>query len=344
MNKKIIAAIALSLSTLTLVACGTPAKPSFSANWKSNVLSKEFKATTETLEYSVTFEKNSFLQKDYFTIEYCGENNSKPGTYTTTLEYLDDETYKYTTTLSVPVTYTLTSNSAESKDFTDTVQTETVFKKTDNYLQPIYSKKSAHCYSVCNVKTTNLENAYREYNYEFAISYADDLTSGVLTRTDRSNPRTLLSDKMYPDGVATSNFTIDQKKYIYLDNEQLLFALRGLSNKQISSAKTFLTYNASTVSTETASTTADTAVKTNFTLALNGAEAKDYSILYTPVTLKSGNKNAVLSQELWYAQTTSNTMNEFRNVLLRMKTPIYYGIGYLTYTLKSANFSQEISQ
>jgi hypothetical protein len=259
------------------------------------------------------------------------------------LEYLDDGTYKYTTDLSMTVTYTLASNSATSQEFSDNVKTEIVFKKTDNYLQPVYSKKTAHCYSPSNVSATELQYAYKEYNYEFFIEYNDDLTAGTLTRTDFSNPRTFLPESTYPDGVAKTNFNIDQKKNVYLDNEQLLFALRGLSNKEIAASKKFDTYNASTLSTEMVSTTPGTAAKTSFNLILNGAESKAYSIEYTPVSLKSNNKNAVLSQDLWYAKTTSSTMNEYRNVLLKMVTSIHYGIGSLTYSLRAANLSQEIS-
>lgn len=342
MKKKLIATLAIALSAMTITACSTTSKPTFTPNWQSNVLSKEFKGTTETLVYDVTFEKTAFLQKDYYTVEYCGQDNSVPGTYTTKLEFLDDGTYKYSTDLSATVTYTMTNDPASQAVFTDSVKTEVIFHQTGKFLQPISSKKTVHCYSPKNAAATELKYAYTEFNYEFFIEYNEDLTQGTLTRTDYSNPRTLLSSSRYPDGVAQLSFEIDQKKYLYLDNEQLLLALRALSNKELASAKKLLSYNASMLTVDSFSTTPGTAAKTNFELALNGEEAKSYAIDYTPVTLKNEGKNATLTQELWYAQTTESTTNKYRNVLLKMVTPIHYNIGRLTYSLRSATFSNEL--
>lgn len=343
MKKKILTAIALTLTAMTLTACGATSKPSFAPNWQSNALSKEFKQTTETLVYDVTFEKSNFLQKEYFSVEYCGAGNSVPGTYTTTLECLDDGTYKYSTDLSVNVTYTLASDATQTVTFTDSVQSEVVFHQVGKYMQPVYSKKKAHCYSPRKAAATELKYTYTEYNYEFLIEYNEGMTEGKLTRTDLSeNPRTLLSVQKYPDGVATNNFEIDQKKLLCLDNEQLLFALRGLSNKEIASEKSFNVYNASMLTMEKVTTSPLDEAKTSFTFSLNGAEPAAHQISYTPLSLKINGRNATLSQELWYAQTTSSTINEYRNVLLKMKTPMHSSIGSLIYTLRSATFGESL--
>ncbi len=343
MKKKILATIALTLSAITLTACGATSKPSFTPNWQSNSLSKEFKQSTETLVYDVTFEKSDFLQSEYFSVQYC-TNGEASNSYTTTLECLDDGTYKYSTDLSVNLTYTMANDATQTATFTDSVKTEVVFHQVGKYMQPVYSKKTAHCYSPTKAAATELKYAYSEYNYEFLIEYNADITAGTLTRKDFSeNPRTLLSVQRYPDGVATHNFEIDQKKLLCLDNEQLLFALRGLSNKEIASGKSFNVYNASMLTMEKVTTTPGSEAKTAFTLSINGAEPKSYQISYTPLTMKINGRNATLSQELWYAQTTSSTINEYRNVLLKMVTPMHSNIGSLTYTLRSATFGQPIA-
>ena len=334
----------MMLSTLMVTACSASnTKPSFYPNWQSNTL-KETKSTTETLIYDVTFDATSFLKQAYFSVEYCGKDNATPGTYTTTLESLDNGTYKYTTDLSVPVTFTMTSDNSVFAEFTDSVHTETIFKQAGSYLQPISSLKQVHCYSARNVAAEKLEDTYTEYHYEFLTTYNDNLTEGTLLRTDKtSDPRTLLSVSKYPDGTAESTFEIDQKKNLYLDNEQLIFALRTLTNKALASSHTFNVYNASMLAMEKVTTSHVADAKTSFEFSVNGGEVASHTIDHTKVTMKINGKNATLSQELWYAQTTNSTVNTYRNVLLQMTTEIHFGIGSLTYKLRSANFSEAIS-
>lgn len=337
MKKKFIAACALVLSALAFTACGsTNQKLTFDPNWRSNVLSETPAGTKETLTYKIEFEENSFLQKDYFTVKYC----ATPGSYVTTLEYLEDDTYKYVTELSVPVEYTMTADKTQTKAFTDVIKTETVFKKASEYLKPVYSKETAHCYSPNNFATPKIEYAYTEYHYEFLTEYNDSLTKGTLTRTDKTpQPRTLLPENRYPGGVSKTSFEIDQKKYTYLENDQLLFAFRGLSNSAIAVSKTVSVYNASLLSMERITTTPAESAKTTFNLSIGGQETKPYTIEYTPISIKSDNKNSGISQTLWYAKTTSNTANQFRNALLKIVVPMHFGLGTLTYTLTKADFS-----
>ena len=137
-------------------------------------------------------------------------------------------------------------------------------------------------------------------------------------------------------------FSIEDKKYTYLDNEQYLFALRGISSEKLASAsKTVSMYNASLMTMETAATTPSNAAKESFTLQLNGEASKDYEIEYVPLTVKTSNKNVNLSQTLWYAKTTDGNDNTFRNVLLKMSVPMHFGLGTLVYKLQSAKFCKE---
>ena len=340
MKKKLIAATALALSTVTLAACGaTNEKLTLSPNWEIGIISEATTATAEELTYSVTFKESSFLQKDYYTVEYCGKENAAPGVYTTKLEYLSDNTYRYTTSLTMQVTFTLADGQTETK--TDSVQTTAIFKKADKSLQPISSKKTVLCYSPNNVAATALDKAYTEYHYEFSIEYADDLSGGTLTKTDLSEARTLLEKENYPDGKDYKSFSIDNKKYTYLDNEQLLCALRAIPNSSIASSKTVNVYNASLMTVETVTTTPSTAAKTKFNFALNGEASSEHEIEYTPLTIKTGNKDSLLSHTLWYAKTTDANNNKYRNVLLKMSVPLHFGMGTLTYELTAATFSAE---
>ena len=340
MKKKSIIALALALSATALAACGNVnQKLSFNANWQQQILNESQTASTEELTYEVKFEKASFLQKDYFTVEYCGKNNDTPGSYTTKLEYLPEgDAYRYSTELKMDVKFTLADGQFTAAQ--DVVTTETIFKKASKDLQPISSTKNVVCHSPNNVAAITLDGTYKRYDYQFQIDYnydGDTLSGGKLTQTDRAG--TLLDKEAYPDGIRTQEFGIDLKKYTYLDNEQILFAIRGLSSSTLAGAKKLNTYNASLGVVEINSLTPSTAAKTDFTFSLNGGEAKAHEIDYVPMTLKSENKNNKITQSLWYAKSGEANNNVYRNALLKMVVTMHYGLGMLTYTLKDAKFS-----
>ena len=348
MKKKLFATIALTLSTLTLAACNPSNQTlNFSANWQKAVLSEAATASeAEELTYLVEHEESSFLHKDFFNVKYCyADGAKKAGVYTTKLEYLTNSTYRYTTSLTVDVTFILASGESVTK--TDEVSSEAIFKKADASLQPISSKKTVKAHAPRDLDVTALETeydeegqvtqvgAYIEYDYEFAITYNEDLSGGKLTKTDNSKYHTL----GLKDDKKEITFSIEDKKYTYLDNEQYLFALRGISSEKLASAsKTVSMYNASLMTMETVATTPSTAAKESFTLQLNGEASKDYEIEYVPLTVKTSNKNVNLSQTLWYAKTTDSNDNTFRNVLLKMSAPMHFGLGTLVYKLQSAKF------
>ncbi len=346
MKKKLFATIALTLSTLTLASCSTSNKTlTFKSNWEETILSEADAASVEELTYSVEHEESTFLHKDFYTVKYGAK---EAGVYTTKLKYLTDGTYLYTTSLTMDVTFTLVSGESVTK--TDTVTSEVKFKKTNNSLQPIYSKKQVKAHTPRDLDVTALENAYDEkgkitqvgafieYDYEFAIDYNDDLSDCTLTKTDNSKYHTL----GLKDDKQEIKFSVTDQTYTYLDNEQYLFALRGISSEELASAsKTASMYNASLMAMETVSTTPSTSATTSFHLQLNGEDASDYEIEYIPLTIKTSNKNAYRSQTLWYAKSTDRNDNQFRNVLLKMSVPMHFGLGELTYKLQSATFSVE---
>lgn len=337
MKKKIFAALALVATTFVFAACNnTNQKLSFNPNWEAGILSEATTATKETLTYEVTHTPGAFLNEGSFTVAYGGVDNVTPGTYTTTLEYTATG-YEYKTELKLPVVFTLASGETVTKE--DVITTHAVFKFAANSLQPVSSTKRVHCHSPNNISATTIERTYTEFDYEFHIQYNDDLTGGTLTRTDYSKDLTLLVYKdRYPEKKAVTEFEIDQKKLTYLDNEQLLFAFRGLSSANIASAQSMNVYNASLLTMEKITTTPAAETKTDFKFSLNGGEKLDREVAYIPVSIKSDNKHVENEQVLWYAKTTSNDSNAYRNVLLKMTVPMHYGLGSLTYTLSDATF------
>ena len=130
-------------------------------------------------------------------------------------------------------------------------------------------------------------------------------------------------------------FTVEDK-YTYLDNEQLLFALRGIS--QSTATASVSVYAPFSAVVQNVSLTYSTLQKeTEFSFKKGGEEIKQV-INYYPVSMKINTKLPGATQTAWIAETTNTHSNMFRNVMLQLETPLSYNLGSLIYKLKSANF------
>ena len=136
----------------------------------------------------------------------------------------------------------------------------------------------------------------------------------------------------------TSNFSIDTKKYTYLDNEQLLFALRGLDPSSTSAPK-FLVYNAFADVVQTIKVSFSSETGEDFEIVKNGTTVKD-TIPYYSADVSIDSKNPGATQTAWLAKAIDPSVNTYRNVVLRLEAPLSYNLGTLVYKLKSANFSR----
>ena len=335
MKKKLFASICLALGTTMFVGCTQASqKLQFNTNWSLNTMNDTPISTQEVLTYEVDFIASTFLQSEYFSVAYCRDENgkTKKGSYVTTLEGKDDG-YVYTTSLSIPVSYTL---NGETIVFEDTVITSVEFKNAKYGLAPISSTKNIVCHSPKNTQPMSLSDCYIDYHYSITTTYNSDCTAGEVLTIDLSEKGTLYNKEYYPNGQ-TSSFDIDVTKYTYLDNEQLLFALRGLSNTAISTTKSVNVYNASLDAVQLVSISPSSTDSEKYDFTINGAALPaNTAIEYTPVSV-SLPKGA--SQTLHYAVTTDDANNVYRNVLLYMRTSVAYNIGTLEYTLKDAVFA-----
>ena len=72
----------------------------------------------------------------------------------------------------------------------------------------------------------------------------------------------------------------------------------------------------------------------DFLLSIYG-EAKKKSIPYREVTVGLKETYSGESQTIWIANPSNVSNNTYRNVILKMETPLSYNFGSLIYTLKS---------
>lgn len=311
---------ALLGSAFLLSSCSGGSSTSFSSNWCANTaINTVVEGTSETLTYDVALDPDS-AGNDAYSVHYSN------GTYTTSLsaEQKNGELlYRYHTELNISVQYLFDGQYSEIK--ADKVITTVYFMSTKVGLQPVSSSKEVESRSPAVLTPTSLETCYTDYHFTVETEYQDNCTKGTCVYTDLTKEEA---------AETSSDFSIGDD-YSYIDNEQLLFAVRCMS---LSSSQQIQSYNASINGVQTVRISASDSESDEFEFAINGTNSKR-AIEYYPASVVISASNPGATQTAWIAKTTSATNNVNRNVMLRLQTPISYNLGTLVYTLKSANFT-----
>lgn len=335
MNKKRVAGLMLLLPLGLLAACGSsgPSTLSISANWYENTTTSHTDYSAEELHYAVTFTPPS-VPGDC-TVSY------EEGTYNTSFETcryeFEDKSsaniYCYKTSLNISGRYTYKGGA--SKDFDDFVTSTVYFRTAQDGLIPIKSTKEIKSTSPLANPTENAfcEEVHIIYDvvYNTASSYNAALQSAKVTATlpDAEGQKTADPVEVEIDCDGS-----------YFDNEEILFALRGLDMSAISNFYTMDPRTNEVVGV----TYAGTPEKTAFTptkdspitveeAAVEG-EIQAYTLRFYYDTDRSGPQRTAI-----YAAKLS-PRNTYRNVLLQLEDPIPNGYGTLIYTLRSATFAK----
>ena len=323
-RKKISTLLALLLGLTALGGCtNTDQKVGFANFWSSNSTGSE-EEIHETLVYDVAFEGTTASFVSY-TLNY------KDGKYTTVLTSAkenDKTVYTYTTELSITAQYTLNGLTEECQDMvTSTVK----FYAATYGLQPISSEKEWKASTPNGTTGTKTSECYSQYHYTSKVVYNEDCSEGTSTVTQYLSEGDPKADE--------HTFAIDQKKFRFLDNEQVLLALRAVRNST-SSAKVNA-YSPFVEAVQQVSWKFDADKSAEFSFYKNGSEEKVKStITYRPVSIVLSEKNPGATQTAWIAKKpeASSSTNTNRNVMLRLETPLSYNLGKLVYTLKSVSY------
>nr|MBR6778466.1 hypothetical protein [Clostridia bacterium] len=318
--KKIVLALAAVLAFCSFAACtDTDQKIIFNDYWEEDSLSGS-SSINETLEYKVTYEKSGGADAIGYTLTY-GE-----GKYTTTLKshtHEGQQAYSYTTSLTMPVTYQYGTDEAVS--LTDTVTTEVVFLRSKDSLRPISSTKKTVSHTPLNSAGTTSKSCYATYDFSVVTTYPAEgkATSTVTYNRENDEPTT-----------ATSTFSPSNKKLSYLDNEQLLLALRAISSS--TSSGSVKIYNPFIEAKQTIKFSFSEETGSEFTYLLNGENKKE-NITYRPVSITIDDRNPGSTQTAWIAKTTNPQKNTQRNVMVKLIVPLSYSLGNLVYDLVSVS-------
>ena len=271
------------LAPLTLLcACSGGVPLSFSANWYRNTaLGGSVGDTLEELTYEVTFTPAEDTSGG-FSVEY-GTGSYTTKLFNSNLTLSDGSTkegYIYTTELTISGRYLLAGKASET--FTDSVKSTVRFLPVSYGLQPVKSEKEVVSTSPETSSPVSLEGAFRTYHYTYDVSYDVGLTTATAVYTDLTEYKTEEGETVRRD-PETREYEIEGDT-TYLDNEQILFALRGLD---LSSGVTFRTINSVMGHVTEAGTSSNTqssaAVKTAVDFTMDGTAVKQESAARLPL-------------------------------------------------------------
>lgn len=312
--KKLLPILALALAFTTLSACSSADyKLTFHPNWCEKPLDNA-ETVSETLVYKV---EGANINAPY-------DLSYKNGTYTTTLTSTANG-YVYETSLSIEVDFGFDNETT----FVDNVTTRVEFLTSGNALRPVSSVKSVLSHTPNEVEATTEDACYTKYHYTIATVY--DAEGNGACKVTNLLPETPVSNDLF--------FTYTDETYTYLDNEQLILALRALSNSTMNASVNVYSPYVQKVQKVNLTLTDETAK--DFSYTLNGT-AETKSIAYKKASIVLGESNPGVTQTVYVAKSTVDSsdpnkhVNQFRNMILYMETPLSYAFGSLTYTLISA--------
>lgn len=298
----------------------------FTANWYANTDNPNLSNAEEFLEYDVSFEQENADAS--FRVNY--EN----GVYTTDLREENIPSafaegsplgYHYKTELKLDGKFFL--GDAATDPFTDTVVSDVYFLTIGDALRPVHSEKRVVCHApVAGMK--NVEDSFLLYDYTLTTDYSPELNRATVVYkqnlpAENGEPKTETKELKLKGGGT------------FLDNEQILFALRGLN---IEDSFSFRTINPVDRKAATVTVSDIVSAETAYTYQIGDAEKKEYSLTAAKVTLSYTGTYRGREQTLLYAKQANSASNLHRNVLLRMEVPVLDQLGTLVYTLKKANF------
>lgn len=367
---KIIAVAIAALGVATVAGCSgaaPSAKTATNANWNARTSASVEKNFTErwlnnreVAEYSISFTEgyngtytlnygDDGVFKTEFGMTYYDWSAQKdlPDGYApagTTKELV----YFYITEMSISGEFKVGEN---VKAFKDSVSTVCYYRLAGDNLQPVYSQQVIKNTAPNTLNAPILEAAYIEIDGVYTTYYKADCTKATVVHKNNR----LTSD----DTTTIETGLTSSEGYSVFDNSQLRAAVRAF-NISSSATHTFnvLVPQNGAMQSVHATCTAPVALnkedegQMQIIKALDecsanhpdylffdksaGEEEKAYRFNAVSMGINTSTNNMTgASPTFWYSTVENSEINSTKCVLLRMSTPISFGLGTLNYTLKS---------
>ena len=324
--KKILPVLALTLAATTLTACGDQTA-SLGKYWQFDASAKR-ESFYEQATYAISSESAES--------NYCNYAVEYTGTYTTTLEFVDNIDYDYIFKTQLEIKAVFTLGTEKTEELIDTALTEVRFVAGEN-LRPVYSKKIMSCHVPMQGEFKSVTDCYTFIDYWYEIDYTAKKNSGSIyghynVHGDESVSKVELQD--------TFSFVED---HTYIDNDLLLVAARAFAADE--STKTVGSYGVFSESTQKVKFTfsdPDKKAATTYNYTVTNAQgetnsdAKDILCRTAKIVLDQTNPGG--TQTIKFAKNTDAKMNTYRNIIVEMSTPLSFGMGDIYYKLASVSY------
>ena len=319
--KKLLAILALTLTATTLAACGDQTV-SFGHYWfkDSTVAEKNF---YEQATYAVTSTSDAS--------SYCNYSVAYSGTFTTTFKY-DSAAQIYTFKTKLDTTAIFTLGDTKSAPLVDTAESTVTFNSD---LRPIESTKTMICHTPLSGNYNNVNECYVVVDYSYTTTYGKDNKIEGYCKIENSKGKvseTILND--------TFDFV---KDYTFIDNEQLLVAVRAFASD--TSSATLASYGAFTENTQKVKftfTNAKDKATESFNYALTDVDGTvntaPKKILCRTASVSLDQENPGATQTIKFAKAENASTNTYRNLILEITTPLSYSMGKVYYKLTSVSY------
>ncbi len=364
--KRIFAGIAVVGSLFALAGCssGTPdARVATTANWNvrtSAIVEKdslEFWKTHKEVAtyvikheegtnstYSVQYDGESTLVTEFYLMEsYDWASDKIPSAYRSA-ESVKEPVYVYKTELKATGFYQLAATGAK-KEFSDVITTVCYYRLAGANLQPVYSKQQIKNTAANALSPGSLDDACITVDADYETYYNRDCTEATTVTVDRADS-TNSGEKSY---------SITSKEgYSVFENCQLRAALRALTltggatrvfNLVVPQSGIVQTCGAAVSEPLELMNDSDHPEQQAITQAVKDSGAYIFfdgtpsgdegerKMRYNAVTLSIKASLAGQNPVCWFATVENNDVNSTRAVLLRMVTPLSFGMGTLAYNL-----------
>lgn len=377
---KFLAVAIASVGVLSVAGCAksTPNyKTATSANWNARTstsvekgFSERWLNNKEVAEYSISFTKGANTtysvnyntdpeSAEYSTAFYMKEYDWSALKSNTLLEgYAPEENvkelvYVYETSLEISGEYVHTA-SGDKKQFNDVVKTVCYYRLAGDNLQPVYSEQEIKSTAPNTISADNIQTAVVEVNSVYKTYYNYSCTAAKVFHTNLKNATDAIGT-----GISEASVT-DKIGYSVFDNCQLRAAVRAFTLSG-GSTYTFNVFVPQNKALQTCTATCTAPVMLNkedeeqqkIITALENAP-EDYIFFDNTVAEDEEEKNyrfnavsMAISADmggsvptLWYSTVENSDVNSTKCVLLRMTTPISFGLGTLNYALKSLSIEK----
>ncbi|MDE6356279.1 MAG: hypothetical protein K2L67_03450 [Clostridia bacterium] len=307
-----------------------------------------------------------------FTSKILGEDEIEKITLDEHRGYYNSKTmqvYYYKTELTIPeVKFTLKSDNTKTATLQgDSIVTENYFLSVADYLSPVYSKQTVKSATPRNYQISDINAAYVLINREYESFYLNKNNSPVevVTKTTVKNEQGF-ADYGYADFEGTENGNAKTSTANALNIENTANTLFDVSALNVVARACKLTSGANlsqainlyvpwsnagvtdfgiagSAAPLVLDKTADdnTAKLTELTSKLQTAglyeekkDAEGKTIGLQTVAVNVGTKAGV-TQTYWFAAVTSTHDNVGHATMLKLSTPVAFGLGTLNYTLKT---------